>query len=959
MPIFGPNLTGLFAQPTKSNRKVISLEQPIIPKAGLSLWLKADAGITTTNFIPQIIISGFNSSYTPLNGTYNRDFDGYWNGSYTINFSGQLRDYNDPGMILATNSASNFQGYWTPGTNLRSITISNAGISFYNGTYTRQDSLDPFAPFTKISGSAYQITYDGSGWVLDGNKYRNDGTSLWTGGWYAITTGGNITATNSPSARFMGNPFSSAPSVNSVTSWADQSGSLRTATGEPQEYGICSPATIGGRSFVDFRPSARLNLQSTIWPETEFIGTIFSVARFNYSASPSNSLLFYEEADASNFSFSRSAPNNLSVENTSGSEHTYSNVFPENDTNYILATTFNASTASIYMNGVLTGSGARQSQIGLTANAQIGGDSGGFSLAETIIYDRVLSASERQKVEKYLGDKYGIATSLPAIPPIIYAEGNAAPYAYYDGFYDLYDPSSGFYSQRGSNYSSLASPLYTSNWTFWDGDQSEPAGSYNQSTLNTLPTARWNSSSGQFDSSFLITGPTLATSEIPYTQKIIAINGFNSTASGNYTNRAILLYKGGEYGRTSWSGQSDGKTFIVFADQEDYPGGGGPEGLKFMRLYVIATNGSFTEIASRPYGGDENYLHMFPLRLDQWVLAPGVTGQLKFYVDRAWPYKDLSSGHSGVVVSPQSAMPSPYIWLKSDAGVTTTGTNPNRRVTGWQSQGSLNITSLNLPNTGNGDIQNPLIASFSLNGYPVIQYTYKTEFGQHRNMTRFRFSQGLNIGSHTYFMVARIENITNSVNARILFSAGRTQLFGSSGRAYSEFAGLTAFPKIQRVEYLNNAATFNSAEASLNARVPLKSAFASSDHYSGLYMMTTDVRNSMSGKAPQGLGSWGVFSVNVNALQERAYTRLNGVLISQETGDIRDTFSGPHSAGSNLENELTLFNSASYSGEGSSANADNSGGAGYLTEFIWYNFSLSQRDEIGVINSLKAKYNIS
>jgi hypothetical protein len=92
---------------------------PLIPISGLSLWLKADAGITTTPFISQIVVSG--ATNTPSsNGTYTREtgagdtFTGP-NGN-TIYWDGEWYLYDDDDSVdTDTYRLDNydFTGVWT------------------------------------------------------------------------------------------------------------------------------------------------------------------------------------------------------------------------------------------------------------------------------------------------------------------------------------------------------------------------------------------------------------------------------------------------------------------------------------------------------------------------------------------------------------------------------------------------------------------------------------------------------------------------------------------------------------------------------------------------------------------------------------------------------------------------------------------------------------------------------
>jgi hypothetical protein len=387
---------------------------PPISFLGLSLWLKADTGITLG--ISQIIISGFTGIYTGANGTYNYNYEENWwyhsGASYYINSSGNLIDDND-GTVIATNN-NNFQGAWTPTNYFSTITLSNAGedadqgLVVVNGVYTRSDAGGPFASFTASGGRSIDWDpNDGNFWETSGGYYRNYGPSLNVGDWQP--EGGEEpvpTAVNSTSVRNVGSPTSTTV-ADLVTSWADQSGNARNATIDT----LSIYTTIGGKSFINFVAGSRFTLSSVIWSDIEFIGTIFFVARFNSSSAGGSSVLLYQEGNNGNLFFIRGigSTNNFYITKNDGTVVVSSNVLADNNTNYILATTFNASTASLYLNGASAGSGPISSSAGSPFNSFIGGyDTEQFNVAEVIVYNRVLTTEERQQVEVYLNAKYQI-----------------------------------------------------------------------------------------------------------------------------------------------------------------------------------------------------------------------------------------------------------------------------------------------------------------------------------------------------------------------------------------------------------------------------------------------------------------------------------------------------------------------------------------------------------------------
>ena len=410
MPVFGPNLSGLFAQPTKSTRKFLTLD---IPKAGLSLWLKADSGVIKhPPYISQITVSNFTGAYTALNGTYNyMPGENYWfhsSASYYINQNGSLVDDND-GTVIATNS-NNFQGAWTPANYFSTITFSNAGEDSIdmNGVYTRSDAAGPFGSFTASGGRSIFYDDEEGFWVTNNDFYRNY-SNLAVNDWNPEAgEEPTPTAVNSTSPRNIGSPTSTVTYIdNSVSAWADQSGNGRN-TYEEENDRKKSLVSIGGKSFVGFDNTNLL--APLIWqPNSTFVGTIFAVARFDASSTQSfGSRIFFINGDNSFFQLTRGINNtnnfylsprdNISV---------LSNQTTDNNTNYIVGTSFNSSSASLFLNGAPAGTGSSGQNSSFDSPIILGSGEP-HKLAELIVYNRVLTALERRNVDQYLANKYSI-----------------------------------------------------------------------------------------------------------------------------------------------------------------------------------------------------------------------------------------------------------------------------------------------------------------------------------------------------------------------------------------------------------------------------------------------------------------------------------------------------------------------------------------------------------------------
>ncbi len=196
-------------------------------------------------------------------------------------------------------------------------------------------------------------------------------------------------------------------SGSNVTAWADQSGNGRNAS----EYSGSFPtySLIGGKSFVSFAEFVDLVLTNSVWDiGYPYIGTIFTVARFPSSSSGGNARLFSAQANTNYFVFGRGIENtNVFFVTNNQEDYLASASALNNNTNYILATTFDEQDASIYLNGTFAGDSSVVSNTG-AGSALIGGGEEPSSIAEMIVYNRVLSTPERQQVEAYLNAKYAI-----------------------------------------------------------------------------------------------------------------------------------------------------------------------------------------------------------------------------------------------------------------------------------------------------------------------------------------------------------------------------------------------------------------------------------------------------------------------------------------------------------------------------------------------------------------------
>lgn len=382
-----------------------------IPSAGLSLWLKADAGVTSsqTPFISQVILTGFTGIYASANGTYNGNSEDQYfeHTSGLFYIEGNTLFEASMGIPIATNS-NNYQGAWTPVQYFSTITLSNAGTTSVNGVYTRTESYDiEFSPFLASGGRSISWDDEALYWTTQGGYYLNYSEAFdeeWSN---ENGAGPQPDAVYSNSSRNVGSPTSTITGVYPVNSWADQSGNGKNAY---PNNGYQSLTTIGSNSFIQFLASADMAF-SPIW-ETGIIGTIIIVAHFTSSSSRGN--IFRHDTNNYSFQFGRGISGTnaffLNQDTDPLTNYVISNVNVGNNSKNILTATFSTSTSSLFLNGTSCGSGSGVNLNGV-GNGYLGASissSDTYKIGEVIIYNRVITTTERQQVEAYLNAKYAI-----------------------------------------------------------------------------------------------------------------------------------------------------------------------------------------------------------------------------------------------------------------------------------------------------------------------------------------------------------------------------------------------------------------------------------------------------------------------------------------------------------------------------------------------------------------------
>jgi len=422
--------------------------------SGLSLWLDASKGLSTTNStnVDQIIITGATGTYSGTNGTYSLEDENFWvhqNGAFNI--AGENLQDSDSGYIIATNS-NNYQGAWTPAQYFSTVTLSSAGNSLANGVYTRTDTaIDVFTlTFSKSGGAT--ITYDTeSGLFINTYGYYNDNNL--TGAWTADPgTPPAPTAVYSNSNRNTGSITSTVTFQKNLTSWDDQSGNnlnfssatSGVATSNPRVFesgktynlpqggvssGISSRASIGFLNSLML--SANTNIGTTSNGFSVFI-VGYSRGDFETNGHGGDLQAYINYSDMTTAAYdswvfgayggpSTDFSDSAWVSSDNGS--TYETSLYSNATYSPRVLTYlnGSGSISIYSNGTLQSSASAPQPQALNKPIGIGnrsvitqgylpGPRENFDgmIGEVIIYNRKLSNQDRIKVEEYLRKKYAL-----------------------------------------------------------------------------------------------------------------------------------------------------------------------------------------------------------------------------------------------------------------------------------------------------------------------------------------------------------------------------------------------------------------------------------------------------------------------------------------------------------------------------------------------------------------------
>jgi len=398
---------------------------------GLSLWLKADVGITTfrNTYASQIVLTG--AYNTDFNGTYVATSEPDGNGDYslsgpvyTMTYSKGANEY-----IIAFNSQysagsfiSNNGVDWSISNSILNPAPYISGITNYsdgNGQYTYAGD-DPRDNAYYLGGNdGYYIIDGGAGnWVLTYYEYGGGSTVLATnsntipnGSWTNVNATGTITSTatlypqgSSPT----GSVTTSEYGNFLVTEWADQSGNSIVLTPDIQNAPTFVSSFLNGKPAIEFIVGSNTGLSNTSFGLTGF--TFFSVTK----QKPTNTGRIFS-----------SYFGNVLI----GTWGNYSNRFyggedngwlaegEQTSTDFLITTAFSDAdtTFDFSQNGVSQSSGASNSTVILNGISIGGGIWNGGNeeasdsyVCEIVIYNRTLSLTERKQVEAYLNQKYQI-----------------------------------------------------------------------------------------------------------------------------------------------------------------------------------------------------------------------------------------------------------------------------------------------------------------------------------------------------------------------------------------------------------------------------------------------------------------------------------------------------------------------------------------------------------------------
>jgi hypothetical protein len=427
----------------------------IIPSSGLSLWLKADAGVTTASYTYKSNIALSEAGQTTINGNYAPSSTPAINSNYMLvgpnsnfievrpNSSPVYRLFNENNNIDGGPSYYDFISSngttWSFGDGKRpvSITIANlTGASAQaNGTYntfvgTVDGGITNWIAYETINELGVLKVYQNGDCdlfrIISGNPTLIATGSNWGIGSFTIVS----PATGSPIGSGTIYPTGGVPTgvvttttvdTTDVASWADQSGNGKNATAIVSP--IYSTNSINGKPALVFANNAYLttaNIFNGANPRSMF--AVYYIDSENYSntvIAQSNE----ETTDTGTYFMLQSRIDLDSSPYLAGYGDDLSGPPFVNQQLLLGMADYDGTTARLFKNGTQANSESKSYNthngafyIGAFNEAGFIKEEFGGKIAEIVVYSRVLTTPERQQVEAYLMDKYAIEPAPSGIP---------------------------------------------------------------------------------------------------------------------------------------------------------------------------------------------------------------------------------------------------------------------------------------------------------------------------------------------------------------------------------------------------------------------------------------------------------------------------------------------------------------------------------------------------------------
>jgi len=422
----------------------VQIAESSIPQSGLSLWLKADAGVSKLSFeyVSQIVLSGGYGT-----GTYDASTVPNWSTSYNNISEYSLGDiyWSGYGGLFylpvgeAGSAIANIQSYdgitWEPEDGIQYYippTISGVTGDFAGANGSDYSYNDSPQIIDYVRGSApwlFYINGDFNNYSLSayngGDYYSNIATcvnGVWTGNIpETANISGFITRLPDPNNMPTGSITTSTANTDYVTEWADQSGNGKNMTSSSGNEPTFIASELNGKPVIDFEGSKYLTASFASINFTQ--QTVFIVFKF-VSANLSN---FARPFSQSNIDYNdHETPENfLPLLRSNGTDDMWcysvidsflAGIPTSDNTWYISTTKTDGSNGSFFINAsneqafsITFDANITNMQVGGALIAEGGiGDPFNSKLAEVIVYDRNLTTPERQQVEAYLNTKYAI-----------------------------------------------------------------------------------------------------------------------------------------------------------------------------------------------------------------------------------------------------------------------------------------------------------------------------------------------------------------------------------------------------------------------------------------------------------------------------------------------------------------------------------------------------------------------